>query len=442
MIKIGVVGPEESVSKILIVAEEFNDVTCIPFIYDNVEEIGGLIETSNIYINQWLFSGVMNHSYATQNHLINPKIANYPMLHGSSFFESLIRIQQKEEKLFKSISIDTIQREEMEKVLSFYGMNHLNFELSPFFDYKNSEKLTLYHKKLYKENKTEVAITAIRSVYNSLVKDGIPTFRLTPSYLSIKLTIRLLIEKSQANHYKSLQLAVVGCKAFNVNDYIENSIFDWKANELHLKSSLLDLTKKLSGSFIEPADGLYYIFTTKGEISERIEDELFDNIDFLKIQHQMDVGFSIGFGDTVFLAEQHARYGLNQLTYDENPTLLVVKNKQDIEQRSKRSKANNFDITKMNTYLEKKFKGSNVNINDIIRISLYAHKHNTQHFTVEDIAGWLHGTKRNARRILSDLEKAGVIEVFDKVKTTSRGRPSNRYRLLNRKLLPERDDYN
>jgi len=399
LIKIGVIGPKESVSKILIVAEEFYDVTCIPFIYSQVEEINELIDSGKMYINQWLFSGVMNHSYAIQNDLINSKFASYPMLHGSSFFESLTRIQQKEEKLFSSMSIDTIQKAEMEKVLSFYGMDYLNFELSPFYTYQDPEKLTLFHKRLYQENKAEVAITAIRSVYNSLIKDGIPTFRLTPSYLSIKLTIKLLIQKSQANHYKNLQLAVVGCKAFEVNDYIENSIFDWKTNELHLKSTLLDLTKKLSGSFIEPADGLYYIFTTRGEVSERIEDELFDCIDFLKIQHQIDVGFSIGLGDTVFLAEQHVRYGLNQLTYDENPTLLVVKNKHDIEQISKRNKATNLNITEVNAYLKKNFKDSNVNVNDVIRVSMYAHKHNIQYFTVEDIAIWLNGTKRNARRI-------------------------------------------
>lgn len=435
LITIGVIGPEESVSKITKVAEDFSNVICAPFIYSNVEEVQHLIESRHVYIDQWLFSGVMNYNYAIRNNLVNPKMANYPMLHGSSFFESLIGVQQKEEKLFKSISVDTIEKREMEKVLSFYEMDHLNYELSAFSYDKRPKDIVLFHKSLYENRKTEVAITALRSVYNSLVGYGIPVYRLTPSYLSIKLTIELLIEKAQANYYKNLQLAVVGCKAFEVNEYIENSIYDWKTNELHLKSSLLNITKQLNGSFIEPADGLYYVFTTRGEIDEGVEGSLFNCITFLKEQYQIDIGFAIGFGDTVFLAEQHVRYGLNQLVYDESPSVLIVKDEYNIEQRSMQNRENHLDIAKIKDFLNDNFKESNINVNDVVRIALYTHKYNKQHFTADDIAGWLNSTKRNASRILNDLEKTKVIEVFDKVKATPRGRPSNCYRFLNQNFL-------
>lgn len=82
---IGVVGPEESVNKILKVAEQFSNTRCIPFTYKNVEELPSLIARGTRLVDQWLFSGVMNYSYAIQHHLVEAEQASYPLLHGSSF---------------------------------------------------------------------------------------------------------------------------------------------------------------------------------------------------------------------------------------------------------------------------------------------------------------------------------------------------------------------
>lgn len=432
---IGVVGPEESVNKILKVAEQFSNTRCIPFTYKNVEELPSLIARGTRLVDQWLFSGVMNYSYAIQHHLVEAEQASYPLLHGSSFFGKLLEIQQNEQRLFSSFSIDTITDEEIHKVLSFYELDSLTFHTLPFSEYETAEEFAKFHQQLYEQKKTEVVITAIKAVYDLLKEKNIPVYRMTPSYLSIKLTIDLLEKKAQVKHYENLRLAVIGCKVFRVGEHIDESIFDWKYYELNLKRSLLELAKKASGSFIEVADGLYYIFTTKGEIDEEMEAVLFNCIDIYRIDHHLDIGFAIGYGQTVYHAEQNARYGLNQLSLDGSPTLLIVESKENVLQKTHKDSANTLNTEELRKTLRKRFRNSDVNFRDVLRIALYAHKYDKQQFMVDDIAQWLEGTKRNARRILAELEHANVIEVCGKVQVSTRGRPSNVYRFIDQDLF-------
>ncbi|MEI3613185.1 hypothetical protein [Pseudogracilibacillus sp. SO30301A] len=432
---IGVVGPEESVNKILKVAEQFSNTRCIPFTYKSVEELPRLIRQGSPLVDQWLFSGVMNYSYALQHCLVDAEQADFPLLHGSSFFGKLLEIQQNERRLFTSFSIDTITDKEINKVLSFYELDSLKFHSIPFSEYETAEEFATFHQRLYEQKETEVVITAIRAVYDLLKERNIPVYRLTPSYLSIKLTIELLEKKAQVKHYENLRLAVIGCKVFRVGEHIDDSIFDWKYYELNLKRSLLELAKKSSGSFVDVADGLYYIFTTKGEIDEEMEAALFNCIEIYRVDHHLDIGFAIGYGQTVYHAEQNVRYGLNQLSLNGSPTLLVVESKENVLQKTQKDSANALNTEELRRVLRKRFQDSDVNFRDVLRIALYAHKYDKQQFMVDDIAQWLEGTKRNARRILAELEHANVVEVCGKVQASTRGRPSNVYRFVDKDLF-------
>ncbi|HLR71283.1 MAG TPA: hypothetical protein VK085_07605 [Pseudogracilibacillus sp.] len=435
LIYIGVIGPEESVKKILKVAKQFSIANCIPFIYQQVEEVPKLIAQGTPIVDQWLFSGIMNYSYAMKHHLVEREQADYPKLHGSSFFGKLLEIQQQEQRICKAFSIDTITDEEIQKVFSFYELDRMTFNAIPFSKYETTEEYVAFHQYLYERKETEVVITAIRGVYEQLKAKGIPVYRLTPSYVSIRITIQLLVKKAQVNHYEKLRLAVIGCRVFHMDKDTNSSLYDWKYNELHLKKSLLDLTKQSRGSFVDVADGLYYMFTTKGEIDDDIEAALLDCIDMFRVDQKIDIGFAIGYGQTVYHAEQHVRYGLNQLKSDGDPTLLIVENKENIIQKTRNDAIHTLDTKALSTALHERFKARDVNFRDVLRIALYAHKYNKEEFMVDDISQWLEGTKRNTRRILATLEKARVIEVCGKVQVSPRGRPSNVYRFTDQTLF-------
>ena len=435
LVTIGVVGPAESVGKILSVAEEFPNTKCIPFIYETVTELPALIEQGRPIVDQWLFSGMMNHMYALQHDLVTEEQASFPYLHGSSFFGKLLEIQAKEGRIIRSVSIDYITAEEVQKVVSFYDLNYLHFETIPSSCNGDGKQLSSLHEKLYKNQKTEVAITAMKEVYDRLQEANVPVYRLTPSSIAIKLSIELLIKKAQSKRFENLQMAVIGCQVLNANENIEKSIFEWKHQDLLIKKHLLTLTQKLNGSFVEIADGLYSIYTTKGEIDEDIESSLLTTIGTFKLNDQLDIGFTIGYGQTVVEAEQHVRHGLNQLKADEEPYLLIVKTKKDITQKVQSDYSNMLNTTELRTILQERFQLTDSNARDVLRLAFNCQRYNKQEFTADDVAQWFTNTKRNARRILLELQQTGIIEIYDKTQTTPRGRPSNVYRFSDQELL-------
>ncbi|ASK62389.1 hypothetical protein CFK37_09585 [Virgibacillus phasianinus] len=426
-ITIGVIGPKESVSRILRVAKDFPAFEFKPFIYQEVSEIEEILKSNGILVDQWLFSGIMNYSLAIEREYITPDEGSYPTLHGSSFFGILMEAQLNEGKIFRNISIDAITNEEMAKVMSFYKLDSLTYYNEPYEGYYSLENFPNFHKSLYQDGKTEVAITALKSTYEELKKEGIPVYRLTPSYISIKVTIQLLLERAQANRYENLQMAVVGCKVVNeINENEAYDLFKWKHHELDIKKSLMHLTEIMNGSFVDVGDGLYFIFTTKGEMDDEAEKNLFHFINEFRLRDQLSIGVVIGYGENVSHAEQNVRYGLSSIKPDERAPIVVIDEQQSATIKYPNNESAPVNLKHIEQVLRDRF-GEAINIRDAVRLIIYSHKYNKQAFTSQDISRWLQSTERNGRRILTNLENANVIQKCGTSHAKQKGRPKIMY---------------
>ncbi|WP_160162361.1 hypothetical protein [Oceanobacillus iheyensis] len=418
------------------VSQEFPDMTFLPFMYGDVSEVKEIIESNRLLVDQWLFSGVMNYSFAIENKLIDHKEGSYPLLHGSSFFGTLLEAQLDRGKIYRKISIDNFKETELEKVLSFYNLQPIQYYSMPFQSHHQLDNLVNFHRKLLEENKVEIAITAVRYAYDKLKKEGYPVYRLTPSYLAIKLTIELLGERAQAHLFENRQMAIIGCKVLNTaNTGDQYQFFKWKHHELNLKKSLLELTENISGSFVEEGDGLYFIFTTKGELDKEVERALYQLIDEYQVRDQISIGITIGFGENVLHAEHNVRYGLNQAKINEQSPITVVEGRYEITERLTSAREDVFNMDELKQRLADKFDKEVASPRDVMRIYVYAHKYNLQKFTAEDISRWLQSTERNGRRILAELEQANVVRKCGKVQSNQRGRPKNVYCFVEHALV-------
>lgn len=427
-IKFGVIGPAKSVEKILEVGKEFEELTFLPFPYKEVEEISEIIERNRYLVDQWLFSGLLNYTYAMENKLIHEDEGGYPTLHGSSFFGELLEAQLNEGRIFTKISIDNIAKTELDKILSFYHLDALKYYTMPFQSDYSRKDVVAFHKKLYDEGKIELAITTLNAVYYELKKAGVPVYRLTASYLSIKLTIELLIEKAQANLYENRQMAIIGCRLKNTGKTVtQHQLFQWKHHQLNWKKSLLQLTESLQGSLVEEGDGLFFIFTTKGEIDNQAESALLKLIEEYQIRDQLVAAIAIGFGANVLHAEQNVRYGLSQEVHEKKASILLVKGVAELSEKSANSLGKSLDFKSLEEELFRRFADGSASPRDVLRIIVYSHKYNQQKFTSEDISRWLQSTERNGRRILAELEQANIIKKCGKIQSNQRGRPKNVY---------------
>lgn len=435
-LKFGVIGPAKSVEKILEVGKEFKNLKLLSFPYEELDEISEIIEKNRYLVDQWLFSGLLNYTYAMENKLIHEDEGGYPTLHGSSFFGELLEAQLNEGRIFTKISIDNIAKTELDKILSFYHLDALKYYTISFqLDYSRND-VVAFHKKLYDEGKIELAITTLNGVYYQLKEEGVPVYRLTASYLSIKLTIELLMEKAQANLYENRQMAIIGCRLKNTAKTVtQHQLFQWKHHQLDWKQSLLQLTESLQGSLVEEGGGLFFIFTTKGEIDNQAESALFKLIEEYQIRDQLVPTVAIGFGANVLHAEQNVRYGLSQVEPEKEVSILLVEGTGELSKKSADSLRGSLDLKRLEEELFRRFGNKKASPRDVLRIIVYSHKYNQQKFTSEDISRWLQSTERNGRRILAELEQADIIKKCGKIQSNQRGRPKNVYCFIDDNLL-------
>ncbi|WP_173918254.1 hypothetical protein [Halobacillus sp. Marseille-Q1614] len=421
---IGVIAPHDSLERVMYVAEEFEDITFIPHAYDQLGEVSDILNKHRYEVDQWLFSGVLNYTYAMENNLITEEEGAFPPLHGSSFFGILLEAQLTSNKVCRRVSIDTIANEEFEKILSFYQLDNLSYYNHPFESGKSSEELIQFHAQLYKEGKTEVVITSIKDVYENLKKQQIPVFRVTPSYLSIKMIIQFLEERAQSNLYRNSQVAVIGCRIeMNPNQLDENYYsFKTKYQELDVRRQLLAIAEKTNGSVMQMGDGLFFIFTTRGELSAESEADIFQLIEEIRMQTNLQAKVSIGYGETVLQAEQHVRLGFRHVKEYEKPVILVVDEDQSISLKEQKKEII-YQTTEVGSAWKERIKNAHLSPGVVSKISAYAKQYGRDRFSSQDLARWLKSSERNGRRILAEMERSGIVEQAGEAQSGERGRP-------------------
>jgi len=434
-IRIGIVGPADSVRQIMSVAQEFENVEFTPFIYEDVYEVEPLILENSKPIDQWFFSGILNYSYAIKKKLVSESQATHPPLYGSSFFGTLIEAQLDANKVFKTISMDTIPDTEIKKALSFYQLETLEFTNFPFDDYTYIHQLADFHEKVYKDGNSDAAITSASHAYNKLKERGIPVYRITPSYLSIQLSLRLLVERAQANRFKKSQIAIIGCQF----DYLLKQkdetfyTFRMKHKELVIIKNLLNLTEKINGSYVRLGNGLFFIYATRGEINNSTENYIYQLSEELNDTEQLKVKFSIGFGENASQAEQHVQIGFRQKLDVHDHSIIMIDENMAITTKgsSNADDVFQFRTTSIGEEWERKIKKSGVSVKVVSKLVSLAKHYNRTEFSSQDLSLWLKCSERNARRILLSLEKSKVIHQCGEHQSESRGRPRKLYCFIN-----------
>jgi hypothetical protein len=434
-IRIGIVGPADSVQQIMSVAQEFENVAFTPFIYEDVYQVEHLILSNNKPIDQWFFSGILNYNYAIKKNLVTESQATHPPLYGSSFFGTLIEAQLDANTVFKKISMDTIPETEIKKALSFYQLESLEYTSFPFNDYTYIHKLADFHEKVYKDGDSDVAITSASHAYHKLKERGIPVYRITPSYLSIRLSLQLLVERAQADRFKKSQIAIIGCQV----DYLLKQkdetfyTFRMKHKELDIIKSLLTLAEKINGSYVRLGDGLFFIYATRGEINHSTENYIFQLSKALNDTDQWKVKFSIGFGENASQAEQHVQIGFKQKLDVHDHSIIMIDENLAITSKGGSDADDDFQFqtTSIGEEWERKIRKSGISVKVVSKLVSLTKHYNRTEFSSQDLSLWLKCSERNARRILLNLEKSKVIEQCGENQSETRGRPRKLYCFIN-----------
>ncbi|PKR77871.1 hypothetical protein CEY16_08050 [Halalkalibacillus sediminis] len=429
-IQIGVVGPQDSIAKVMDAGEEFEDLNLQPFPYKKTEETHSIIESNREQIDQWFFTGPVPYKFAIKNELIKEREADYAHLHGSSLFGTLLEANLKENKVVTKISLDSIGEKELNQIKDSYALQNISIVSEFTSDYVPYKQLVEFHERCYLEGNTEVALTCIQSAYKELKKRGVPAYRISQSDLSIKRALMSIREKALAKSYRKKQLVIFGVEVlYPETSELSSETFKIRHRELELNRVLLEFVELINGSLVNIGKGLYHVYTTRGEI------ELFQKyhspfqwVKDLQSASQLDVQIGVGYGHNVLEANENVGIAFDYAKSNDEASIVIINEEKEVVEYRTDDQNLTYHLRNSSSKWDGRLKDAKVGAQTLSKIESLANHYQKTEITSSELAKWLKSTERNARRILGEMEKINLAKEAGE-ETGQRGRPRKVYRL-------------
>ena len=427
-IDLGVIGPSDSIELVKKAASEFGEVNILPFPYHEMEETRDIIMQNKEYVDQWFFSGQAPYFYALSNNLIRIEEGSYAPLNSNSVFKTLLKAQMNEKKIFKNISLDTIQETEVVEIKS--SILPMEIYTLSYSGYLPIQEIIDFHVDLYREEKVDVAVTCIQTVYTSLKKLGIPCYRVTPDVIAIRLILQYLIQRGESLWYRRAQIAILGIELFQLNSDEQYYSYKMKHQELELKKVLLNYAELINGSFVEIGDGRYFIYTTRGEMEIQLnKNSLFSLIENTGLQSKLQIRIGLGYGITSLEAEQNARLATQYARDKKDPVVVIVDENKTVTENQENENTLSYNNRKISDEWDEILINASISPATVNKIKSLALHYKKTNITSKELSNWMKSTERNARRILTELENVGLARISGEEQSGQRGRPRKVYEL-------------
>ena len=423
-IRLGLLGADDSLALIQQVAEEFGDVSIIPVVYWEEDEIAGLVRPLLSQADMWLCSGQVPHAILTEQ-LGYRRPVFYTRHSGEGLYkEQLYWVHERGFKI-SDISLDTLRPETVQRFLADIGIKsdfHLKYYTGPI----HSTYLAEYHRELWEQGKTKVALTCLRSAHLRLEQMGVPARHITPTASEIRQVLDTIVRTHELLLSRDAQVVV---------QLLQRSPDESSVSDAELEAAMKRYAHYLNGTVQQTNPLVWTVYATRGAIEE-ITDSFNTQPPFeaiAKVPGTCAVG-GIGSGETVQEATDRARLALKEAqmcgpgnwgyALEDNTVvapmggtsgdaqgvhrLVFSYGREDLQKLSGEVSLSALTLTKIAGVLEKK---------------------QSDRLTVRELSQYLHILPRSARRILLKLEEHGLATVIGEESAYQRGRPRKIYRV-------------
>lgn len=431
-IRVGVVGPEDSVNVICEVGKEFNkELDIIPFKYTKVEETTGIVQKGESQVDVWVFSGQAPFAIAQTNQLT--KKAFFPQLNGSSLTKVLLTIGYMERRNLEHLSFDTLPEKDLRETFLELGLPNSGIQLYSYSGYKPTKELVSFHSSLFNSHVVDACVTCLNSVYVELKKMGVPAYRITPTRMIIRQTLNLARQKGETLHLRKSQIAIQLVQIGNMEKLVTGNVASYKVHRLNLQlqEAILDYTEAIAGSFVSLGNGRFIIFSTRGSVEDPQSYHPAILLEKISVITDLTANIGIGFGETSLAAEQNAQLALIHARNYGPFYCFVVDSNGSVEGPLLQPDSIIFQYRTDNKAISDKLQKAGVTISTFNKILSIQKNISQNSVTSAGIAERLKMTPRNANRILNDLKKQGLAKIIGEESPVSKGRPRKVYQILN-----------
>lgn len=412
--KIGIIGPVDSIEKILSLKEEFNHISFKCYVTNCLKEAEKQFEACQEECDGILFTGCSVFDFISQRNKIHKPNKFIP--HNESSLFSLI-LKEKGLNL-KNISVDIINENivlDTFKEMEIKNCNVLSF--TPGF---TENDYIEFHEKNIREQAVNTVLTSFQSIYNYFRDKDILVYRLYTTKFSIRNTINALVNDIKN---KEIDLAKISVQIVKL-DFKENliTVFDTLEKTLEFQKNLVPYLKVIQGAIFNRNNSEFIIFSTKGALQNKEA-----NMNFFKVlsKSNFNVFSGIGIGKTASEAEFNAVEALkSSINYKKSSLFMMDEEKKIIGPMNDISSLkiiNEISTVKLEE-IEIKTELSKRYINKLFSLmELYK----TNVFSAEELAKHLGISNKSSRRILKKIIDSNYGKILKKEVKLKSGRPKN-----------------
>ena len=435
-IRIGIVGPGDSVALIVEVAREYQDrMVATGYIYEDASEVPEIVLANDNDVDMWIFSGKVPYRYALAGkRSVKPKLF---MPHtGTSIYRVLLYLAKAQIPI-GGMSFDTFSRQEIVETFEDAETTLPTIYVNDYDGVVSASELTRFHLELWQAGRTKIAVTCFFATYQELRRQGVMAFRIWPTKNNIRTILDLAVSKADAILSKAGQIAI---QHIAIDDYDEfrrsaASGYSVQKVELQLYEILLQYAEKIQGSLAMQGNGRYILYSTRGAIEEFTCG--FSQMPVIaEVGKRLSISASggIGFGDTAYGADENANIALGLAKRKGKNHWMVILDDKTVVGPLNSDLQIAYSIrseTLDGLALAKKLNISGTTLNKLL--SVFA-KIEGEAIGAETLAQHLSMTERSARRLLGTLVQHGMaLETGEEYRGA--GRPRKMYRVDVKKIM-------
>lgn len=425
--KMGMVGPQDSINRLTEEAEAFqNKLILFPFTYTDVAETESIVKKNDALVDVWLFSGQAPFTIAKEVGLVHQ--AFYPPLNGSSLMKTLFRMTYHNQLPLTDISLDTLPEAEIQETFQELGLPIDDVALFPYSGYRDTEELTAFHYDLFTRQQIKFAVTCVHAVYKQLKSLAVPVYRVTPTALILRQTMEAAHQQRKTTYFKHAQIVVIIIQTYDMDKLMERT--HYHRLNLQLQELIIGFSETILGTYVLLGNGKFMVFSTRGSLNKDGKFSATALLEQINLLTNLTSNMGIGYGKTSKEAEKNAYFAFRQARNQRENCAMLVDETGLIEGPFMETDSIAYCNRTDDKQLESQLNKAGVSISTFNKILYVQSNLNSQAVSTADIAEWLHMTQRNARRILTGLEKQGLAEKHGQEAPIHKGRPRNIYRIV------------
>ncbi|MFD2333232.1 hypothetical protein ACFSR7_28575 [Cohnella sp. GCM10020058] len=429
-IKIGVVGTETIVSRVLRVLNTFPSFEPVVRITEEEQEATDIAAALENEVEALLLSGPASSRLLKEKRPGSVPVHHVPLT-GAGLYKALFEAQRSGRLGPEAVlSVDSLTKTMVMRTLRDLALEELTVAVYDGPSYASPDKLAAHHRKVAASHAGVFAFTGVERVADDLTRLNIPHARLLPSDDDIIVTLERALLSTESRKGKESQIVVGMVTVDEFGKLVQRSASEHEIQKLKLDihRMVLDYVESLDG-YLTPVGGDEYLFFTTRGIFER-ETGGYKTIPLAKdanLSYGLSLSIGIGFGATASEAGSNARSALRKSVAAGGNACFIVREDRTLIGPLEMADPVSSITAPLDPTLLRRAEDAGMTGAYLSKLLAYMSRHGKYDYQVHELAAMLNVTVRSAHRLLLQWADAGLVGIAGMEKMP-KGRPRQVYR--------------